>query len=624
MCGIVGLLTATALNDDDLREVDRLGELMARRGPDDEGTWTDGRHFAAAFRRLSIIDLTQAGHQPMVSTDGRHVVTFNGEIYNFRELRRELTALDHRFRSTSDTEVALVALQEWGEDAFARFNGMFAIAWYRPETRRLVLARDPVGIKPLHYWWSHEAVVYGSQYDQVVRHRRCRRDLVDDGALAIYLRLGYLPPPWGIIADTHQVEAGTMVTVEPGGTPSVRTFRAPAGTEAGEGRLPMAATDETVAAAVAEAVERQMVSDVEVGCFLSGGVDSPLVAAEMRSHTTATVKAFTIGTEDPASDESVPAARYAALLDLEQHSRRISGEDAFALIDDVASAYQEPFGDYSSFPTLMVSHLAAEQVKVVLSGDGGDELFWGYPRFDKVRRARRWFSLPRAARFAAYAASKPLPTSRRPARGVLFPTVGDWYLDAHSGLRQPELGRIAPGAATLPDAYDHFRRERTGTEDELMQWMRRNELECHLQMILTKVDRAAMFHSLEVRVPLLDMEVVDLSARVDPQSCLASGVGKQVLRRALEAHVPREDIPRPKKGFTVPLGSWLRNDLRPVVQELLLDDEPFPSGALDRRAIGALYEAHRSGGRDHTRGLWNLLSLQLWARRHLRPLGSRP
>lgn len=620
MCGIVGMLVADGLSSTDVAEVAALTELMVRRGPDDSGAWDDGVACALGFRRLSIIDLTEGGHQPMVTDDGEHVVVFNGELYNYRELRSELIGAGRRFRSESDTEVVLQSLAEWGTAALGRFNGMFAIGWYRRAARTLVLARDPIAIKPLNWWWSPDAFVFGSQYDQVVRHRRCRRDRVDPSVLHLYLRLGYLPSHHGLIQDTGQVAPGHYVELQPGGRPVSRRFRAPFRAPPAEERLRGAAADEAVAAMVSEAVARQQVSDVRMGAFLSGGVDSPLVAANMSPQHGDRVPAFTIGTDDVASDESAPASQYAEMLGLDHHLRRIRGVDALSLLADVATANSEPFGDYSSFPTLLVAGLAADHVKTVQSGDGGDELFWGYPRFMKVAAARRWFGLPRSTRLAAYGATKPLPVRRRPPRGITFPTVGDWYLDAHSGLRQADFDRIAPELAPLPAEMTLFDRQRAGSEDDLLQWMRQNELACHLPMVLQKVDRAAMFHSLEVRVPLLDLEMVDLAARVDPSAAIAGTTGKQVLRHALARRVPPERIPVPKRGFTVPMGSWLREDLRPAVEALLLDRDPFPSGFFDRAGLAAFYDDHRSGRLDLTRGLWNLLALQLWADEHLQAL----
>lgn len=619
MCGLTGMFVSDRLTADDVAEVRALNRLVARRGPDDAGRWDDGTHCALAFRRLSIIDLSARGRQPMVSDDGRHVLVFNGEVYDHRALRAELAAAGRRFRSTSDTEVVLEALALWGDAALARLEGMFALAWYDTRRRRLVLARDAMGIKPLHWWSQGGVTVFGSQYDQVVRHRRCERARIDEGALRLYLRLGVLPAPHGLVEGTGQVRPGHALEVSPGTAPRTWAFRPLPAPAPREERLRGAEADAAVSEAVSRAVERHLVSDVPVGVFLSGGVDSPLVAASIPEEQRHLTAAFTIGTDEPGMDEEDAARTFARALGVEHHVRRISGPQALGLVDDVAAAYTEPFADYSAFPTLLVSELAAGHVKAVLSGDGGDELFWGYPRFAKLRRARPWFDAPRALRTAAYAATKPLPTRRRPARGILFPTLGDWYLDAHSGLRDADLDVLAPGLPGLPGDFDLFALPRRAGDDELLQWMRANELACHLPMVLQKVDRASMHHSLEVRVPLLDMEVVELAARVDPSAALADdGEGKQVLRRALARRLPGVAIPSAKKGFTVPLGRWLRDDLRPLVQDLLAD--PYPSGVFAPGEVMAWYEEHRAGRLDRTKGLWNLLALQLWARTHLRPL----
>jgi asparagine synthase (glutamine-hydrolysing) len=614
------MLRRDALTPEDIAEVAALSELMKRRGPDDSGAWDDAESCALGFRRLSIIDLSQRGHQPMVTADGQDVLVFNGEVYNFRELRAELIAIGRTFHSDSDTEVVLQSLAEWGTDALPRFNGMFALAWYRPAIKTLVLARDPVGIKPLYWWRSAEAFVFGSQYDQVIRHSRCDRTRVDPGALNMYLRLGYLPGRYALLSDTGQVPPGHLLEIQPGAEPSVRRFRAAFTPVAGADRLSGQAALDAVADGVANAVQRQRVSDVEVGAFLSGGVDSPLVTSHLQAASDHPVPAFTIGTDDPISDESEAARAYAEIIGVDFNLRRIDGAAAVALVDDVAAANTEPFGDYSSFPTLLVSALAAESVKTVQSGDGGDELFWGYPRFTKVAEAAKWFGLPKSLRVAAYGATKPLPNPKRPPRGVMFPTLGDWYLDAHSGLRDADFERIAPDLGDLPADFDLFSLSGKPSRDELFQWMRSNELACHLPMVLQKVDRAAMFHSLEVRVPLLDLELLDLAQRIDPGDCMHNGIGKLPLRHALGQQVPPESIPIPKKGFTVPMAQWLRTDLRGLVEELLIERDPFPNGFFDRTQLQVWCEEHFSGRLDRHRGLWNLLALQLWADRHARPL----
>lgn len=625
MCGLVGMFSRSGSVARDLPLLPQLVELMARRGPDDSGQWTDGTHLALGFRRLAVLDPSPAGHQPMVSPDGRHVVAFNGEIYNFRELRARLEGDGVRFRSCSDTEVVLHAVTHWGTSALERFNGMFALAWYDTVERRLLLARDAVGIKPLYYLEHADGIVFGSQYDQLLRHPACDRTAIRPDVLGLYLRLGYIPSPYALIAGTRQLAPGTFLEVSAGaGTVGVgggakpsqphrfRDLPAPSS--------PLVrgqAADDLAYEGVRAAVARQTVSDVPTGAFLSGGVDSPLVAAVMRDSAGWPIPAFTVGSTEPALDESREASTYAHHLGLDHHLRTFTAGDALALLDDMASAYSEPFGDHSALPTMLVSSVARERVKVALAGDGGDEAFWGYPRFRKVLRARGWFAWPLAARWAAYAATKPWP-SHRPPRGITFPTIGDWYLDSHSGLRPRELARLCPEAASLPGDFHLYDGPEHGDAPAVAQWLRANELRGHLEMMLRKVDRASMFYGLEVRVPLLDIDVLDVASRLHPGACMDSTAGKLVLRRALGRFVPASSIPVAKRGFDVPVGQWLRRELRPRVQALLLDRDPFPTGLFDRGALAEYVQEHVDGSADHTQGLWNLLALQLWADTHVR------
>ena len=616
MCGIVGILAHDGGIAPQLDLLPGLIDLMARRGPDEAGDWTDGTHLALGFRRLAVLDPTPAGHQPMVSPDGRHVLVFNGEVYNFGELRRRIEAEGVRFRSRSDTEVVLHALATWGPRALADFNGMFALAWYDTVSRTLVLARDPMGVKPLYYLTDPRGLVFGSQYDQLLRHPFCDRGALREDVLGLYLRLGYVPPPYGLVAHTHQLEPGTFLRIRPGGAPELVPFRRFA--DAGPPLLGAGAeTEEAVAAAVSAAVRRQTVSDVPIGTFLSGGVDSPLVAAAMQAASPAPVPAFTVGSTDPALDESAAAADYARRLGVEHHVETFAAGDALALLDDMTLAFSEPFADHSALPTMLVSSMARRRVTVALAGDGGDELFWGYPRFRKVLGARHWFTRPRAVRTAAYAASRVAP-GRRPPRGVLFPSIGDWYRDSHSGLRTADLAALCPPAVPLPDDFALY--DLAGVPDEvgLAQWLRANELRGHLQMLLTKVDRASMFHGLEVRVPLLDLDVADCAARLHPSSCMAGGAGKVVLRQALGRFVPPESIAADKRGFDVPVGGFLRTSLAARVREVLVERDPFPEGYFSRAAVGRLVTEHVDGRADRTQALWNLFSLQLWADAHLR------
>jgi asparagine synthase (glutamine-hydrolysing) len=619
MCGICGSFSLGGASEEGER-VESMSALMRRRGPDDDGFWTDGTHATFGFRRLSIIDLSRAGHQPMLSDCGRYALVFNGEVYNFREIRRDLEGRGERFHSATDSEVVLHALMRWGWRALVRFNGMFALGFFDAVEKTLLLARDPMGIKPLYYYTHSGGLIFASQYDQLLHHPACDRTAVDSEALGLYLRLAYMPAPYGVIRGTHQLPAGHYLTVSPRRAPSVHGFYD--FPQASEPYLTGSEAVDAIDAALAGAVRRQLVSDVPLGAFLSGGVDSPLVSATARRVSDQPLPAFTIGSNEAAFDETSDAAAYAKALDLQHHVRKFTEHDALDLVDSVVDAYGEPFADYSAFPTMMVSSLARENVKVALSGDGGDELFWGYQRFHKVLSAQPHFSRSRLTRVGRYAASRFLP-GRRPPRGILFETIGDWFLDSHSGVRTARLRTIAPELTAIPSDFHLYDREETGDPQELAQWLRRNELLGHLQMVLLKVDRASMYYGLEVRVPLLDLEMVAVAARVDPRECISRGIGKQPLRAALARHVPPGLIPEPKRGFSVPLGRWLRNELRPLVEALLLDRDPYPAGMFNRSALRTYYREHLDGRRDHTRGLWTLVALQLWADRHLAAVTAR-
>lgn len=615
MCGIVGVFAHAPTAPDQIPWVVAATELMRRRGPDDGGTWSDP-HLALGFRRLSILDLSAAGHQPMVTADGMGALVFNGEIYNFRELRRALESDGIQFRSSSDSEVVLYALRQWGVDALARFDGMFALAYYDTDRRRLVLARDPVGIKPLYVLEHRLGVVFGSQYDQVVRHPWCERQRIDLQALGSFLRLGWTPPPEGLIEGTRMVEPGTALVVEPGRSIRTVRFRQFFEVDPTVGNIDQAV--DLVDGAVRASVAAQLVSDVPVGVFLSGGIDSPLVASEAR-RSMPDVPSFTIGSDDPRHDESADARRYAEAIGTHHVERRLSAAEARSKVDQVVAAYSEPFSDFSALPTLLVSELARESVTVALSGDGGDEGFWGYPRFKKVADAVGWFAWPRSARMAARQVLRLAP-GRRPPAGVDFASVGEWYLNAHAYVRSPSLARLAPAVAAAWTPPGAFVYDGPPEARSVLLWMRRNEWQYHLPMILLKVDRASMYHGLEVRVPLLANQMNEAAQQVEPSACIGPVDGKVPLRRALRSRVGEAVVTTGKRGFSAPLGAWLGHEMRPLVEDTLLDSLGFGAELFQRDEVHALYRQHLAGSHDHTKALWAMLTLQRWAAHHLRPL----
>jgi asparagine synthase (glutamine-hydrolysing) len=610
MCGIVGMLVPGGIAAWE-EQIRGAMDLMARRGPDGEGSWSDGHACAFGFRRLAILDLTPAGHQPMLTADGRYALVLNGEIYNFRELRRELEQHGSRFRSSGDAEVALQALARWGIRALDRFNGMFALGFYDTVERQLLLARDHAGIKPLYYLRAPQGLVFASQYDAILAHPWAGGQTMDPERLSLYLHLGYIPSPFAPLRQSGSLEPGSWMTIAADGKLRQGRYFSFPRQRPPDLRGPEA--DEAVDAAITAAVKRQLVSDVPLGVFLSGGIDSPLIAAKLR-HLAPNTPAFTLGTNGDEFDESPQARAYAAALRLRHEVRQLTPEDAFHMLDDVVAACGEPLDDYSMFPTMAVSRHAREQVKVALSGDGGDDLFWGYP-------GRMLPPLQRAVQ-----ARTPLPASlwRRLRRwsggppGPLVASASHAYLASHRFVREDWLHAIFPSLPGWPAGCTLYDFE-DGSAEALAQWIRWNEFSGHLSRILLKVDRASMYQGLEVRVPLLDREVVEVAMRVDWRSCLdlEREVGKLPLRHALAREISFQT--QPKRGFTVPMSQWLGGVLRPVFEDMVLARSELAGLPFDRAVLREQYQRHLNGAEDQRWGLWRLLSLSLWEARHVRP-----
>jgi asparagine synthase (glutamine-hydrolysing) len=615
MCGIAGELKFSDAPSG--AHWPTICALMARRGPDDEGMWSslNGR-CTFAFRRLAIQDLSPNGHQPMLAANDRYALVFNGEVYNFHEIKAELVHSGVVFRSSGDAEVVLYALMRWGPAALERFNGMYALALYDNVERRLLIARDHVGIKPLYVLQGTHGIAFASQYDQLLAHPWSHGLAVSQDALALYLRIAFVPAPLAILNGTRMLEPGTWIEIDANGRRSEgRHFEFPR--DAAPTLRGADATD-ALDKSLSAAVKRQLVSDVPVAAFLSGGIDSPLVVAKMVQAGAAKLRAFTIGTDDAASDESSDAAAYAQALGVAHTIERVVPNDAVALLDDVIAACGEPLGDYSMFPTMLVARLAAREFKVVLSGDGGDELFWGYVRrMAQIATAAPDFEQPFALRAARWALPRLAGRPYGPEH-LRWRNIGDGQKFKHTHLRGDWLRRIFPTLPAWPASYDAF--DYTGTHsDDAAQWQRWNELVCHLTMVLLKVDRASMYHSLEVRVPILDREVIATAAQVDWRTCLdvEHNIGKLPLRKLLARYVPQQTTA--KRGFEVPMGAWLRTSLRGVFEDAVLAKNSVLGLPINRRAIRRLFDRHLSGAEDHAWGLWPILSLALWEERHLRP-----
>lgn len=611
MCGICGELRFEPASGDSAHEFEQLIDMMARRGPDDRGSWADGA-CRLGFRRLAILDLSPAANQPMIA-DGRFALVFNGEVYNFRELRAELEQIGERFATTGDTEVVLRALIRWGKDALDRFNGMFALGFYDAQRGSLLLARDAVGIKPLYALFDREGLFFASQYDQIIAHPWAARRPVSAAAVGLYLRFGYVPAPYAVLEGTEMLEPGCWLEATAGG--AVRRGRYYAFPAYQPADLRGDEAYEAVDAAITAAVRRQMISDVPLGTFLSGGIDSPLVAAKAAA-AAGSLRAFTIGSDDAELDETADAVAYGRHLGLAHVVEQYTPAKAIEWLDRVVDACSEPMADASIFPTMLVSSMARREVTVMLSGDGGDELFWGYSaRLGAVLKRAEEFRQPHWLRNGRRAAYR-LTGSANGHAALRWPTIGDWYRGVHTRLSEPLLAEIFTDLPRPPADFNLFDFE-GWRQDETAQWLRWNELTGHLTRVLLKVDRASMYHSLEVRVPLLDREVLDVAARVDWASCLRleTGEGKQPLRRSLTRHVAIQNSA--KRGFSVPMAQWLRGPLLPLFREKVLGRSELMGLPFQTVAMEALLDDHLSGRADQSRWLWTVLNLVLWSERHL-------
>lgn len=621
MCGISGLLSFENFinNEHHLPVLYRMTGMLERRGPDDQGLWIDpmGR-VGLGFRRLSILDLSMAGHQPMFSRDERSVVVLNGEIYNYQEIRSELESKGVGFRSLSDTEVLLEALNLWGiDETLSKANGMFGFAWYDRYEQKLILARDHAGIKPMYYalFPKESGMIFSSQYNVLLTSPWGNPGEVNEETLHLYLKLHHLPPPATLLKNTYQIEPGHYIKISREGHITDHTWwRLPRKVE--HEFLSLAESQETLLSSLDGAIKRQQLADVPVGLFLSGGVDSPLVAAVAGGQVKNSIKAFTISTPGWGQDEAEDAKRYAIHLHVDHKILEVAGFDVIDLIKDIAKAQYEPFADFSIIPTMLVSRFARQEVIVSLSGDGGDELFFGYHRPLSLLRNGEDFRFPWVLRKALYGAGR-LNLIPKKSDVIVHKSPADYYFSVNSWMEDRALQKIAPGLITLPKRFSIYNFGKYKSKLDLANYSRFVEYYGQLQRGLKKVDMASSYYALEVRVPLLDREVINTSLRIDPFDNMQAGGRKVVLRQLLGRYVPEEVIPNIKRGFAVPLSNWLRQDLRKIVEQTLFDRPLYPNGIFDQREIWKYWQTHLSGQKDLKWGIWTLLALQWWAMENL-------
>lgn len=624
MCGIAGIFDLEERRPIDESLLVAMRDSLRHRGPDDEGLHVEPG-VGLGHRRLSIIDLS-GGHQPCYNEDSTVVVVYNGEIYNFHELVEELSALGHTFRSKCDTEVLVHAWEEWGEASVERYNGQFAFALWDRNRKTAFLARDRLGINPLYYARTDDGrILFGSELKALLVDPKLSRQL-DPKAVEEFFAYGYVPEPRSIFQRVQKLSPGHTLSITPEGASEPRrywdvTFDAVergADDELGEeliGRL-------------RQAVSKRLMSDVPLGAFLSGGVDSSAVVAMMAGESDGAVDTCSIAFGEREFDESAFAARVAERYGTHHYVESVKPDD-FELLDRLASLYDEPFADSSAMPTYRVSELARKRVTVALSGDGGDENFAGYRRY-------RWHSYEE--RMRAF-----MPASlRRPLFGLLgraYPKA-DWapkILRAKStfeALARDSIEGYFHSVSILGDslrsrlfsdgfrndlggygAIEVLRRHGQNAPEHPLSRVQYLDLKTYLVGdILTKVDRASMAHSLEVRVPILDHELVEWAATLPPEAKLRGREGKFLFKRSLENYLPHDVLYRPKMGFAVPLASWFRGPLQERVREAVLGPRLLDTGIFDARFLEKIVSEHQSGVRDFSAPLWSLMMFEAFCR----------
>ena len=635
MCGLAGQLGANAANENTLRE---MLKSISHRGPDDSGVWIDEHsQIALGHNRLAVVDLSAAGKQPMASPSGRFVIAYNGEIYNHNEIRSRIPS-DIQWRGHSDTETLIVAIEHYGvEKALSLCVGMFGFALWDKESKTLTLARDRAGEKPMYYGTQNGTFYFASEISAITANKNFKQSINTD-ALSLMLNVKNVPAPYSIFNDIHKLLPGHTLTLSSANEPATpKPYWQPSAVFQScvndKLQIPDSEIVEELSNLLTTSVANQLLADVPVGAFLSGGVDSSLVVALMQQCSTSAVKTFSIGFDNEQYNEAKFAAKVAEHLGTEHTEHYVSAKEAQEVIPYLPSIYDEPFSDVSQIPTYLVSKLARQSVTVSLSGDAGDELFAGYGRYNET--LSRWKLLnkvPTFARSAALGLLRHTPASPLNALGSVITKksatnksnryLGDKLLKGFDLLSANTFEELYERNFTqwndinqlVPSANNSLSSLRFNSKDNNhLDTMLLTDFECYLSDdILTKVDRAAMSVSLETRVPLLDHRIIEYAWRIPNEVKTKNNVQKWPLKQILYQHIPRELIERPKMGFGVPVGDWLKGPLREWMMDTLSSDKIKRDGLLNADAVQTRISEHLTNHRQWSESLWSLLMFQSW------------
>jgi asparagine synthase (glutamine-hydrolysing) len=618
MCGIVGIIDFRSAADAD--SIRAAAATLYKRGPDDSGVWTSGG-VGLGHQRLSIIDLTASGHQPMISGDGRFVLVFNGEIYNFQELRRQLDQHNAHWRSQSDTEVILAAYARWGPKCLERFHGMFSFAIWDQRGKALFAARDRIGEKPFYYHHSDDCFAFASRPRALLALKPKLSQELDEQAIRFYLESGYVPAPYSIYREMRKLAPAHWLLLDHRGLQIERywDFRHIAPEVSWEGRREDDLLDE-LDSILSRSVRSRMISDVPLGAFLSGGIDSSLVVAMMANHCSRPVESFTIGFEQKVFDESPYALAVSKCVGTQHHCEHLKVDDLLELMPTFSEEYDEPFFDSSAFPTMAVSRFARRHVKVALTGDGGDELFGGYHYYQLAHQLGPLFRMPNGLRntVASMIGAVPRHRAQLLSGALRQRTALDAFCFARSIIKDfeellpPEvLHRTMSMRDLFTDASKTFPTGLTVAE----QGMRLDAYYTLPDDYLQKVDVASMAFSLETRAALLDQDLVEWAMKLPLKWKLRGSESKYLLRKLAYRYAPREIMDRPKQGFEVPIAAWLRGPLKDWAAERINGKMSLGTIQLQRSELRKLFELHNSNARNVHPLLWAVLIIADFSRR---------
>jgi len=616
MCGIYGeFFKKSKLSPKS--EFLKRNDLNISRGPDMSGYWTNGIDCQLGFRRLSIIDLSEKGNQPMLSYDKNYVIVFNGEIYNFRELKADLINKNISFQTETDSEVLVNTIAVYGlKNTLKKLDGMFAFAVFDLKLKQLDLVRDFAGIKPLFYSFDSEDLVFGSRYDQVSKHDLNKNNGIDNSVLRLYLKRHYMPAPYGIINNTFQVRPGEVVSIFLDGSIHKSLYWELPDLDGSELIESENIAVNYIKKELTASVHAQMISDVKLGAFLSGGIDSPLVTY-LAKQKNQDIQAYSIGSDSSKHDESKAATAYAEKIGCKFRLDKMNAESAMHILEDSMEHLKEPFADFSLIPTYLLCRNAKKMGTVMLSGDGGDELFYGYERFESVFKNKKGFKLPKSLRYFVYGFDKLFFNKKHVNEVLLQKDLAKAHQGLHSRFDDKDINALFPNLKTIANIdLPYYNYKNNLSDKELLHVMRKAEYYDMMQKTLIKVDRMSMANSMEVRVPFLKKSMIEAALKIDPELAFKNKEKKFLLKRLLSQLIPGTPINHIKKGFSIPLTSWLRKDLKEPVAQCLFDKHFIDTFQLSEIELNRIWNMHQTGKKDYKWVLFTLYSLAKWHQQH--------